>query len=173
MKKHHHGFTLLEVTVAIALIVIAFGGLMGILIVSQDAKVNTKYDLIAENLAKEGLELVRFKRDQNYNNSLPAFTGIYDPSGTPYPFTIDSSLTITPVATTTTVKTSSLLKIFNSQYGYSSDPNATTSVFRRLITTTYNPGATPEYIKVQVEVAWQSDNKQKIVTLEDELTDWR
>lgn len=173
MKKNQLGFTLIEVTVAIALLVIAFGGLISVLLISQDAKINIKYDVIAENLAKEGLELTRFKRDQNYNNSLSAFTDIYDVSGNPYRFTIDSSLAIIPVSSTTTVKTSTPLKLFNFQYGYSSDPNATTTVFRRLVTTTYYPSATPQYIKVQVEVSWQSDNKQKIITIEDELTDWR
>lgn len=176
MKSLRSGFTLIEVTIAMALIVLAFGGLMSVFLLSEDVKVAVKYDLIAQNLAKEGLELVRFKRDKNYNDAYPApvdgFTGIYDNTGTPYLFTIDSSLTVTAMPPGTTVQTSPFLKIFQSAYGYSSDPAAVTTVFKRLITTTYDSGGTPPSLKVQVQVLWQADSKQKVLTVEEELTDW-
>lgn len=176
MKFARGGFTLIEVTVAMALLVIAFGGLITVLILSQEAKTNIKYDMIGQYLAKEGIELVHFKRDKNYDDYptvLDAFANIYDPAGTPYGFTIDPSLTVTAAAPGTTAKTVTPLKIFNSEYGYSTNPAAVTTNFRRLITTTYYPAATPPYLKVRVEVSWQGDTKQKIITLEDELTDWR
>lgn len=176
MKFARAGFTLIEVTVAMSLIVIAFGGLITVLILSQEAKTNIKYDMVGQYLAKEGLELVRFKRDKNYDDYpavLDAFSSIYNASGTPYSFTIDPSLTIVAAAPGTTVKTVTPLKIFNSEYGYSTNPAAVTTNFRRLITTTYYPAATPPYLQVNVEVSWQGDTKQKIITLQDELTDWR
>lgn len=173
MRINRSGFTLIEVTVAIALIVLAFGGLMTIFLLSEDVKVAVKYDLIAQNLAKEGLELVRFKRDKNYNDGLQAFTSIYDVSGAPYKFLIDSSLAITPVVTTSTVQSVTPLTIFNSNYGYTIDSNSMTTIFKRLVTTTYFPAAVPPTLKVQVEVLWTADSKQKTITVQEELTDWR
>lgn len=177
MKNNHTGFTLIEVTIAMTLIVLTFGGLMTILLLSQDVKQTVRYDLIAQNLAKEGLELVRYKRDKNYNDAYPLstdpFTDIYDAHpGVDYSFTIDPGLTITPVAAGVTVKTATPLKIFQSEYGYSSDPSAVTTVFRRLVTTTYYPSATPPSLKVKVEVYWEADTKGKVVTVEEELTNW-
>lgn len=179
MKHSSAGFTLIEVTVAIALVVLVFGGLMTILLLSQDVKQVIRYDLIAQNLAKEGLELTRYKRDKNYNDAYPGvadpFTDMYDlDSGSEiYSFIIDTNLNITPVATGVTVMSSPPLKIFGSEYGYSTDPNAVSTVFRRLITTTYDPSATPPTLKVLVEVYWESDTKKKIISVEEELTDWR
>jgi len=174
MKNWRSGFTLIEVTIAMALIVLAFGGLMTVFLLSEDVKTAVKYDMIAQNLAKEGLELVRFKRDKNYNDGFPApvdgFTGIYDNTGTPYLFTIDSNLTVTGVPVGTTVQTSPTLKIYQSAYGY--DPSGTNTVFKRLITTTYDKSSTPPILKIEVQVLWQSDNRQKVLTVQEELTDW-
>ncbi|HTX86819.1 MAG TPA: hypothetical protein VMC41_01990 [Candidatus Nanoarchaeia archaeon] len=62
----HSGFTLLEITVCIFIIVM---GLMGILsLANQNIQVETinKNTLIASQLAQEGLETVRNKRDINW-----------------------------------------------------------------------------------------------------------
>lgn len=178
MKKIKNGFTLIEVVVSIALLVLVFGGLIGVMILSQETKINTKNNLIANNLAQEGIDLVRFIRDQHYDNGDPdVFANIYNSNGTPYSFTImsesDGDITITPFSGGT-VKNSETLKISNHRYIYTStDPAAITTPFRRLITTTYYSGATPPYLAITSEVNWQSDNKQNTITINDELTDWR
>ena len=61
-----HGFTILEITVCIFIIVM---GLMGVLsLANQNIQVETinKNTLIASQLAQEGLEMVRNKRDMNW-----------------------------------------------------------------------------------------------------------
>lgn len=177
MKKNLQGFTLIEVVVSMALLVLVFGGLIGVMLLSQETKVSSKNNLIASNLAQEGINLVRFIRDQHYNNGDPnVFDTIYDVTGTPYKFTISTdvsgALLLTPVSSDTTVKTSSILKVFNHRYVYSVDPVAVSTPFRRLITTTYYPAAIPPYLAVKSEVFWSSDSKQNTLTFNDDLTDW-
>jgi len=178
MEKIKNGFTLIEVVVSIALLVLVFGGLIGVMILGQETKISTKNNLIANNLAQEGIDLVRFIRDQHYDNDdSDVFANIYDNSGTPYSFTImsesDGDITVTPFSGDT-VKNSEVLKISGHRYMYTStDPSAVTTPFRRLITTTYNSAGTPPYLTIKSEVNWQTDNKQNTVTIYDELIDWR
>ena len=104
MKKIKKGFTLIEVVVSMALLVLVFGGLIGVLILGQEAKINLKNNLIAGNLAQEGIDLVRFIRDQNYDNDAKqdseVFATISGDGDTPYSFTImsksDGEITVTP-----------------------------------------------------------------------------
>lgn len=182
MKATPNGFTLLEVVVAMALLVMAFGGLIGLLILTQESKVSGKNNMVATYLAQEGLDIVRSVRDQNYaegpvSNPQPAdiFSEIFDNSGTPYSFTIDytGDTSIVVLPTGTPVKSSPSLTLFNNFFMYSSDPIATPTIFHRLITTTYYPSAVPPYLEVVSQVYWQFDNRQNTVTLKDELTAWR
>lgn len=177
MKKIKNGFTLIEVVVSMALLVLVFGGLIGVMILSQETKISTKNNLIANNLAQEGIDLVRFIRDRNYDNGVvDVFTGIYDDGEAPYSFTImtdsDGLISVT-LFDGGSVKNSEVLKIFNHRYMYETDLAAIPTPFRRVITTTYNARATPPYLAVKSEVYWQSDNKQNTITIYDELTDWR
>lgn len=176
MKKIKNGFTLIEVVVSMALLVLVFGGLIGVMILSQETKISTKNNLIANNLAQEGIDLVRFIRDQHYDNNVDdVFTGMYVNPGEPFTFTImsdvNSAITITTVSGN--VKNTDALKIFDHRYIYIADLTAINTPFRRLITTTYNDLATPPHLAVKSEVYWQSDNKQNTITIYDELTDWR
>ncbi len=175
MKKIKNGFTLIEVVVSMALLVLVFGGLIGVMILSQETKISTKNNLIANNLAQEGIDLVRFIRDRNYNDRVGVFTGLYENPEEPFSFTIMSDVTgaIAITEVSGNVKNSDALKIFNHRYMYTEDLTAINTPFRRLITTTYNAGATPPHLAVKSEVYWQSDNKQNTITIQDELTDWR
>ena len=182
MNERSNGFTLLEVVVAMALLVMAFGGLIGLLILTQESKVNGKNNMIATYLAQEGLDIVRSVRDENYAEGplsdpqpVDVFKEIFDDTGAPYSFTIDytgdTSIAVQP--TGMAVKNSPPLTLFNNFFMYSADPVATSTIFHRLITTTYYPSAVPPYLEVTSQVYWQFDNKQNTVTLKDELTAWR
>lgn len=181
MIKNSRGFTLIEVTIAMALLVMAFGGLMGLLTLTQEAKVSGKNNATATYLAQEGLDLVRMIRDENYNegpnNPTPSdvFNQIFDISGTPYSFTVDyrGQTSLAVPAAGTTVKSSTPLYVLNNFYTYSIVASSRQTIFRRLITTTYFLAASPPYLKVTSEVFWQFDNKRNTVTLQDELTAWR
>ncbi|MFZ5559657.1 MAG: type IV pilus modification PilV family protein [Patescibacteria group bacterium] len=60
------GFTLIEVIVAIAVIVTALVGLIGLISFSISGLTPAKSRVIAVNLAQEGIEIVRNIRDSNW-----------------------------------------------------------------------------------------------------------
>lgn len=78
------GFTLLEVVLIMFIVVLTFTGIYSILAkISQHEKDN-RYGLIAANLAQEGVEMVRNRRDENIFNGLDINDGLS--SGICYPY---------------------------------------------------------------------------------------
>lgn len=172
-QKKQKGFTLLEVVVSLALIVTVFGGVTSLAILTRESEQASKNNLVASYLAKEGQELVRYYRDQNYLRGATAFFEISDGAdNTDYTFFIDYSGTVTHT-TTTDVKEAELLKI-NTDNFYNNAGSGTDTIFRRLVTTTYHIATetTAAYIDVKVEVHWKSDTKQNTYTLNGTLSDW-
>ncbi len=115
---------------------------------------------------------VRFQRSENIQVGADVFKDLYDNGSpaAPYYFLIDSVRTITPA--TAGVETSAPLKLFNNLYGYSVDPAAETTVFRRLITTNYHDDA-GIYLDVVVQVYWKEGTRHNTVTVASQLADWQ
>ncbi len=167
------GFSLLEVVVALGLLIMVFGGVTGLAILSTEAVKSSKNNLIASYLAKEAQEIIRYKRDLNYLLAVPPFTDIADTSSDTavqyYKINYDSTVTTTADSE---VENASVLEIANNFYVQSA---GTDTIFRRLVTTTYHAaaGPLPAYIDVMVEVYWNDDTRRNTYTLISELTDWR
>lgn len=175
MKKNQakKGFTLIEVLVALSLLLIIFGAVISLAILINESEKSSKNNLVAAYLAKEGLELVHYARDNNYIINNPAFTNIADENedGSKISFIVDFNGLISKTDTSD-VKQVEALKNDNGYYFYKGKNN---SIFKRLVTTTYHKSSesSSAYIDVKVEVYWQEDTKQNIYTLESQLTDWR
>lgn len=60
------GFTIIEVLIATFILISAFGAIMGLAISSMRANRLTQNELIANNLAQEGIEMVRSLRDNKW-----------------------------------------------------------------------------------------------------------
>jgi Tfp pilus assembly protein PilV len=102
LLKKYPGFTILEITVCIFIIVMALVGILSL--ANQNVQVGTinKNMLVASQLAQEGLEAVRNKRDMNWLKSGAAFwetsssTNSYldilqgTAIGTPVSYTVDA-----------------------------------------------------------------------------------
>ena len=67
------GFTLLEITVVTAILVIALLGISSLVIQNLQAQNYNHNFLIASMLSQEGLELVRNIRDDNWHNNNPSW----------------------------------------------------------------------------------------------------
>lgn len=170
--RNKKGFTLLEVVISLGLLIMVFGGVTGLAILSAEAERSSKNNLIAAYLAKEGQELVRYKRDLNYIQTISPFDSIaIETDNTAYNFTIDYDLTIASVANPD-VKLAPALEIVNDFYD---NADGTDTIFKRLVTTTYHQasGLLPARVDVLVEVYWKQDNKSNTYSLSSELTDWR
>ncbi len=167
------GFTLLEVVVSIGLLILVFGGVTSLAILASEAERSSKNNLIAAYLAKEGQDLVRYKRDLNYIlDPLAPFADIATiTDGAIYYFKINYDLTLTST-TDSDVRNAEVLDSLNNFYAQGSGVD---TIFRRLVTTTYYD-ATEDYparINVLVQVSWKEDTRQNTYSLTSELTDWR
>lgn len=165
-------FTLLEVVVSLGLLIMVFGGVTSLALLSSEAERSSRNNFVAAYLAKEAENLVRYKRDLNYILLASPFNEIaIETDNTNYSFVMDYNSVII-AAENPDVKQAMAIKTDNGFYTTSS---GTGTIFRRLVTTTYHAaaGPLPARIDVKVEVYWKSDSKQNTYTLTSELTDWR
>lgn len=175
--QNKQGFTLLEVVVAIGLLILVFGSVVSLAILTREAEQASKNNLIATYLAQEAQSLVRYQRDKNYLDTGTPFTSLVseEVDNSVYNFLIDYNGTIlsSAIADVTSADLAPL-KINNTSY-YDHSEVGLDTIFKRLVTTTYHvaAGLLPAYIDVKVEVYWKSDTKSNTYTLNSQLTDWR
>ena len=156
----NRGFTLIETLVALVLITIA----MGPVLISATSAVNVaariEHNLIAANLAQEGIEVIRSIRDTNwlngsaFDNNLPA--GIWRVQWD----TVSGGLMA--------VGSNPVLKKNNGLYNY---PTGTDTVFKRTITISKpNSGE----LALVSSVTWvERGNINRTVSAESHLFNWR
>lgn len=65
-EKQNHGFSVIEVVVSIFIINMALIGLVALIVQNIQAQYVNKNNLIASQLAQEGVEMVRNVRDRNW-----------------------------------------------------------------------------------------------------------
>lgn len=155
------GFTLVEVIVAIGIISLVSVGVMFGISLNLTSAARIKNNLIASNLAQEGLEIVRSIRDRDWHlgnsfgSSLANGTYIVD-------WDSQSLLTFSDM----------FLKVdSNGLYNYSSGQD---TAFKRKIIIE-NSGQNPATIEkvAKVEVSWQEKSGPKTIQAELRLFNWR
>jgi len=160
MSKANKGFTLIEAMVALVLVTLAMGPVFILATSSVNVASRIEHNLIASNLAQEGIEVIRNIRDTNwlngvdFDNNLPAGAWRIEWD------TIGGGLMA--------VGSNPVLKKNNGLYNYSTGTN---TVFRRTITISKpNSG---ELILIS-SVAWiERGNINKTVSAESHLFDWK
>lgn len=166
MKK---GFTLLETLVAIAILLIAVVGPMSI-IGGSLAQVSTARDqMIAVNLAQEGIEVVRQKRDSNMIDAWGGGGAVWSTGLTAGEYMIDTTATIPLVACTGSCTISQKIIRQNASgwhYQALSGSGGTTTRFSRVMiiadiaggekgitsTVTWTAGSTPKSVQVSESI---------------------
>jgi len=73
---NNQGFTLLEIAVAVFIVSFGIVGVLALIHYNMQAEQVSKRQLVASQLAQEGLELVRNRRDNNWLNDLAWGEGI-------------------------------------------------------------------------------------------------
>jgi type II secretory pathway pseudopilin PulG len=90
-KSNNKGYTLIEVVLVISLTGVTFITLYALYASTVRRNVDNRYEVIASNLAQEGVEIVRNVRDENVMLTNPINTGMtascfpYFRKGTPIP----------------------------------------------------------------------------------------
>jgi len=128
MPKRHlkisAGFSIIEILIAVFLITIGLGGVMSLNNYSLQSQGINKNELVASQLAQEGLELVKNGRDAAW---IPGFSGLGNLSNGRY--IIDYRGSTTPVSGIDDAKT--ILKINDD--GFYNHETGTSTQFRRMI----------------------------------------
>lgn len=157
MKTDERGFTLVEALVALFVLLLAVTPAFWLSSSSVNLAASVRNNLIAANLAQEGIEVIRAMRDRNWFTAQPFAAGL---TGGTYQVVWDSDA-VAPDADAF-LKTDA-----NGVYNYTT---GTDSIFKRTITITNVSGVE---LQVQSQVSWQERNRSKTVSVEAHLFDWK
>ena len=154
------GFTLVETLIALVLITISMGPVFALATSSINVASRIEHNLIASNLAQEGIEVIRNIRDTNWLNGVAFDNNL--PTGTwrVQWDTVGGGLMA--------VSSNPVLKKNNGLYNYLT---GTDTVFRRIMTISKpNSG---ELVLIS-SVTWiERGNINRVVSAESHLFDWR
>ena len=157
-KLNSKGFTLIEALVSLVILTVALGPALVLSSnISSTASV-IQNNLIAANLAQEGVEVIRALRDASWYNGLSFDTGLADGI---YRTDWNSNILIT-------LGSNPPLKVSDGLYNYSS---GTETMFKRTITITK---INSEELRVVSDVTWtERGNRTRDVKVESHLFDWK
>lgn len=155
------GFSLVEALVAIAILLVAVVGPISIIGNSLHQIYYAKDEMLAINLAQEGIEMVRQKRDSNMlANEAPATVTAWDSGITAGTYTVDaSSFSIIACAVCDT----KVYKNSNGFYSQGSGSTATQFISRTIVITDVVAGREKRVVST---VTWKTggDTRSIIVT---------
>ncbi len=160
--SNQQGTTLIEAVVSTLILSIGIIPSFFMILVSNNLSASIRNNLIAANLAQEGIEVARAIRDANWFASDAFDTGFTDGD-----YTVEwNSTSLTPVTGTVP-----LLKVDNNGlYNYT---NGTNSAFSRKLTITrIDPTGCNCELKVISEVSWQEKKSVKTIRVESHLYNW-
>ena len=176
IKKTKHcaaGFSLLEVVVVLFIMAVALVGVLNLAIDSSRAQTSNRNLLIAQQLAREGLELVTNYRDNNWlanvawNNNLTGTPGGTDYIIDPFQYTptlmnsaSDAQLRILPIGSSG-----------HDLYFHSASTNYVLTPFSRKITVEAADAISPTST-VKSLVQWTDHGNTYNYELETNLYDW-
>ncbi|MEI7426206.1 MAG: hypothetical protein WCK16_04780 [Candidatus Moraniibacteriota bacterium] len=163
LKKNQAGFMMIEAVFSIFIvgtILITFMAVMGSVYRTEFAKRDL---IIASNLAQEGIEIVRNRRDDNWKKGCPAFSGgacVNGGNGQTFPIVTGYM----DYLTTSITASASGSKIYKNTYGFYDHVSVggTVTKFSRIIAVT-TPSIDSRTIKVTV--SWDSKNIEMTDTL--------
>jgi len=168
--KNHQSpaFSLLEVISVLFIVAVGMVGTMSLIIQSiQTGQVN-RGNLIACQLAQEGIELIRGTRDNNWQASQPWLTGLSDGN-----YKMDYSMA-TPTPITLTSQGVMLFEnnYYRNYHGAETPNPSLVTGFYRVINLQASSTSTST-LQVQSNVSWSDRGKTFTCNLYTLLYDWR
>ncbi|MBI2633940.1 MAG: prepilin-type N-terminal cleavage/methylation domain-containing protein [Parcubacteria group bacterium] len=155
--RKSEGFTLVEGLIASGLLVVGMAGVLALINSSLRLAAFAKDELIAANLAQEGVEIVRAIRDENWINDRAFNSGIgVGDFIVHYPETRLLGYQDMPLR-------------FDSNTGFFQYQSGTNTVFKRTITIM---GVSDNEFRVTSHVRWESRGIPFSVDVEDHLFNW-
>jgi len=153
-----NGFTLIEALVALVILTVALGPALVLSSNISSTASSIQNNLIAANLAQEGVEVIRALRDTNWFNGLSFDAGLANGI---YRIEWNSNALIS-------LGSNPPLKINSGLYNYSS---GTDTIFKRTVTIT-KPNS--EELSIISDVTWtEKGNRSRDVKAESHLFNWK
>lgn len=171
-KDYTSGQTLIETVIAIFVILVGVAGALILVFSSTRAGVTAKNRIVAANLAREGIEVVRNIRDTNWLEGRDFNEGLANGS---YTANYDStSLTSSPISCDINDSSSvvnDLVKLYKDGSNlYSHNSTGTSTNFYRVINIEEK---SDHELQITSCVAWIERGNYFLVNAEDHLFDWR
>lgn len=186
-KTIHKAFSLIEVVIAVIIIMLFLGSLVGLFNVNSKNIVISRHRLQASNLARGAADLARATRDTVWENGFAWSTLTTDcwlpiTSGAQFDYVVyDSSRSIPYSACYFTETDGS--KVYHPGFRILTDENQAKVTFatddgtvfaRKIKINTIGPAASPtDILKVTVYVYWTDFGQQRTVKMEEYLTNWK
>src|SRR3989344_2728791 len=160
------GMTLIEAIISIFILILGLVPIFMSITVTNNLAIIIKNDLIASNLAREGIEVVRSIRDANWFNGLLFDANLADCGQSICDWVVpwDSAAPI-PLGANPPLKIDSTTGLYN----YSTGSN---SLFTRKISIS-RVGTCNCEIKILSQVSWPERKDTKVITVESHLFNWR
>lgn len=155
------GFTLLELTVAIFVIMVGIIGALSALQRATSTTFVSSSKLTAAYLAQEGIEIVRNLRDTNWIAGLSWDYGIICSPPSPCDCEADYNDKFL-----NSYDENHYLRIDNGFYNYDSGEE---TKFKRKITISKEP----DILKISVQVSWKERGKDFQLTAQENIYDWK
>jgi len=164
-------FSLVEIVVILFIVSLALVGILALIVQNIQSQSYNKNDLIAYQLAQEGVELVRHVRDDNWLASQAFTLGLATTTGVTYQSYMDYRDSA-PVACSGACSAAALVLRQDNNGFYFNDPSsaATTSPYSRLILTKQLDA---DSLQVDAVIGWQDHNRNYSYDLQAILYDWR
>ncbi|MFH0923395.1 MAG: hypothetical protein V1825_01545 [Candidatus Falkowbacteria bacterium] len=160
--KQKNGFSVLEVLIAVLIITMGMIGVLSLVLQNIQVQHINKNNLIASQLAQEGIELVRNIRDTNWLDGNAYDYGIAG-DGT---YTIDYTFTANDLIN---VINDSGAKLNINSAGFYTHSAGSATAFYRLITVSDNT----DYLEVECKVRWAERGRIHDYVATTLLYDWR
>jgi len=158
--KHSSGFTLVEALVASGIVMVSVTSILALLTLSLRQASFVQDQLVAANLAQEGLEIVHAIRHDNWLNGRAFNAGLANGD-----WRVDYlQASLLPWADQPLS--------FDSNSGFYQYASGAATNFKRKISITNNPGGRPDEILVQSVVEWTSRGIPFSIVAEDHLFNW-
>jgi len=167
MFKFKDGQTLIETITAVTIISMSLVAILSLGTISIYYGTQSKEEVIASNLAREGIEIVRTIRDSNWlDPDKSAFDGISDGD-----WIVEYNNTSLSVAADSGSITNcnNCVLFFNNFYQHTASGSSTP--YKRLVKV--EPTANPDIKHITSTVLWTIKTRVRSYSLETYLTDWR
>jgi len=165
-----NGFSLVEIITVLFVVSLGLVGILSLIIQNIQSQSYNKDNLIAYQLAQEGVELTRKIRDSNWRGDRLPLSSILH-SGSYYMDYNDSALN---VYDSNNPDAAILRQDANGFYTHDLSASTPSSGFSRLITiTVYSPSTVNIWVNVKVTVSWSANNRNYHYDLETSLYNWR